>query len=112
MIGAVFMRGLIISGTVLLLLAALMAGPCAACFASAHACCTSCSNCQKMGKCAAPSVDLSQLQKVHSNVSFSLEETSVVLSWFTAPETPRAAHAVEAPYSPPDLYLRNSVLTV
>jgi hypothetical protein len=92
--------------------AALAGGPCAACFAVPHPCCTACGHCEKSGKCAAPAANLSHLQKVESGVSFSLEESGAASIWLPATEASRNARAVEAPYSPPDLYLRNSVLNI
>ncbi|MGA2185207.1 MAG: hypothetical protein ABSH47_19485 [Bryobacteraceae bacterium] len=103
------MRGVNISCMALLLLAALVAGPCVACFAASHPCCT---HCEKAGKCAASPLNLNHLQTVQSDVSFSLEESGVALTWSPVPEASRDALAVEAPYSPPDLYLRNSVLNI
>jgi len=106
------MRGLTISSMVLLLLAALVGGPCAACFGAPHSCGAPCNHCQKTGKCAASPDNLNQLQIVHSGVSFSPEKRGVAAEWFPAAEASRDALALEAPYSPPDLYLRNSVLNI
>lgn len=106
------MRGVIISSMVLLLLAALVSGPCVACFAAPHSCCTPCGHCQKSGKCAASAVDLSHLQTVQSGVSIALEPGVAVLSPVPPATASRDALATEQPYSPPDLYLRNSVLNI
>jgi len=106
------MRGFIISCMAVLLLAALVGGPCAACFASSHSCCTPCGHCEKTSKCAAPQVNLSHLQTVQSAIVFSLEESGVVADLQIAPAASRYALAEDAPYSPPDLYLRNSVLNI
>jgi hypothetical protein len=106
------MRGVTISSMVLLLLAALVSGPCAACFAAPHSCSTPCGHCQKSGKCAAPAVDLNHLQKVHSGAGFSLEPSGAIAGPIAAPAASRSAITVAAPYSPPDLYLRNSVLNI
>jgi hypothetical protein len=103
------MRGVTISSIVLLLLAALLSGPCAACFATTHPCCT---HCEKSGKCAASPANLNHLQKAHSGVTFSLDESGVASARFPATAAPQRAIAIEAPYSPPDLYLRNSVLNI
>ena len=106
------MRGVAISSMVLLLVAALLSGPCAACFGGSQSCCTPCDHCKKPAKCAAAPVNLSHLQKVHTGVSFSLEESGATLSWLPAPRDLRDAFVAGTPYSPPDLYLRNSVLNI
>jgi hypothetical protein len=106
------MRGVTISSMVLLLLAALVAGPCAACFATPHSCCSPCGHCQKPGKCAAPQANQNHLQTVRSDVNFALEQSGAASSSFPAIAASHNALAVEAPYSPPDLYLRNSVLNI
>ena len=106
------MRSVAISSMVLLLVAALLSGPCAACFGGSQSCCTPCDHCKKPAKCAAAQVNLSHLQKVHSGVSFSLEESGATLSWLLAPLVSRDAFTATTSYSLPDLYLRNSVLNI
>jgi len=106
------MRGFAISCMALLLLAALVGGPCSACFATQHSCCTSCGHCEKSTKCAAPQLSLSLLQTVQPGVTVSLEESGMMSSALPAPRTSREALTADSPYSPPDLYLRNSVLNI
>jgi len=106
-------RTLAISCMALLLLAALVGGPCASClssvFAGAPACC---GHCGKSGKCTTAPADLSNLQKAHSGVSFSLEPNGAVTVAGLVRRDRSARIAADAPYSPPDLYLRNSVLNI
>jgi len=112
-IGAV-VRTIAISFMALLLLAALVGGPCAACLSSASACAqTCCGHCGKPGKCTTSSADLSNLQKAHSGVSFSLQPGSAVAVRALDDQPNRDARmTTDTPYSPPDLYLRNSVLNI
>jgi len=93
----------------LLLLAALVAGPCASCLGSAQACC---GHCGKSGKCTTSSADLSNLRKAHSGVSFSLQPSDGVIVTALAERDRGTRIVADVPYSPPDLYLRNSVLTI
>ena len=93
----------------LLLFAALVAGPCASCFDAPHSCC---GNCEKSSKCAAPSVNLNHLQTVDSGIAFSLDQSGVAEDMVMALAQSRSTVTVEVPYSPPDLYLRNSVLNI
>jgi len=97
----------------LLLMAALVGGPCASCFSSASACAqTCCGHCGKSGKCTTSSANLSTLQKAHSGVSFSLQPSDAVIAAALAGRDHGTRIVADVPYSPPDLYLRNSVLTI
>ena len=106
------MRRAFIPAMVVLLFVALVGGPCVACFAGTHSCCTSCEHCQKPAKCAVQTAGQNQFQKAHSSFSFSLEPAGVVTASPVVPGKSFDRTAAEAPYSPPDLYLRNSVLTI
>jgi len=99
----------------LLLLAALATGLCAACLSSPCAGSpTCCGHCGKPGKCATSSpADLSNLPRAHSGVSVSLQAAGAAVDPVVCDQPDRGAHlATGTTYSPPDLYLRNSVLNI
>jgi hypothetical protein len=123
-------RSLLSSGLVVALVIVLTAGSCLACssiFArQTMTCCSQADHCKMPGKaplktpvhqhCSTPAADLSTIQVsltlLSSDVGGGAAEAAVA-AHLPAPAAFRVMPAdTVPPYSPPDLYLRNSVLTI